>query len=149
MNDNIKKILCELQERGAKDIRKLLDAKADFSAAEWQSAAQVVDVIKDVECSIKDAVTTMAMEDEYGDDWDMGESKRGRMTDYYPMGDVSYGGRRNMSMRSNRHMGSSYAGEMDSAISNLHSLMNNAKSENERMMYQRFIEEAERERYGR
>ena len=149
MRDDIKKVFCELQDRAAKDIRKLLDAKADFSAAEWQAAGQAVDVIKDVEKSIKDATTTMAMEDEYGDDWDMGESKRGRMTDYYPMGDVSFGGRRNGSMRSTRRMGSSYAGEMDNAISNLHSLMNNAKSDSERMMYQKFIDEAERERYGR
>lgn len=149
MREDIKKTLCALQDRAAKDIQKLLDAKPDFSTTEWKAANDAMEIIKNVEKSIKDSTTTMAMEDEYGEDWSMDESKRGRMTDYYPMGDVSHGGRRNMSMRSNRHMGSSYAGEMDSAISNLHDLMNNAKSENERMMYQRFIEEAERERYGR
>lgn len=57
-------------------------------------------------------------------------------------------------MGGSSYMGSSYSGaayadEMDSAISNLQNLMNNAKTDSERMMYQRFIEEAERERYGR
>lgn len=160
MREDIKKTLCELQERAAKDIQKLLDAKTDFSVSEWKAASDAMDIIKDVEKSIKDATTTMAMEDEYGNEWDMGESKRGRMLDRYPMGDISYAGRRTGSMRSARHMGgssymgssysgASYAGEMDSAISNLQNLMNNAKTDNERMMYQRFIEEAERERYGR
>lgn len=149
MREDIKKVLCDLEERAMKDIQKLLEAKADFSTTEWQAAGQAVDIIKDVECAIKDAITTMAMNDEYGEEWeDYGDSKRGRMTDYYPMGDVSLGGRRNV--RTNKHMGgSSYAGEMDNAIANLHNLMNNAGSESERMMYKRFIDEAERERYRR
>lgn len=156
MREDTKKVLCELEERATKELKKLLDGKPDFSPTEWQSAGAVVDVIKDVEKSIKDTLTASAMEEEYGG-WDeMGESKRGHLTNYYPMGDVSFAGNRRGGVRTNnRYMGgssytgSSYAGEMDSAISNLHNLMNNAKSDSERMMYQRFIDEAERERYGR
>ena len=151
MREDTKKVLCELEERATKELRKLLDAKPDFSPTEWESAGKVVDVIKDVQKSIKDSLTASAMEEEYGgwDEWeDRGESKRGKMTSYYPMGDVTYAGRRS-GMRGSSYMGSSYAGEMDNAIANLHNLKNNAKSESERMMYQRFIDEAERERYGR
>lgn len=151
MREEIKKVLCDLEERAMNDIKKLLEAKPDFSTTEWKAAGEAVDIIKDVECAIKDATTTIAMNDEYGETWeDHGMSKRGRMIDYYPMGDVSYAGRRMSYPRSGRHMGgSSYAGEMDDAISNLRGLMNTAKTDSERMMYQRFIDEAESERYGR
>jgi hypothetical protein len=167
MTEEIKKILCKLQERAAKDIDKLLE-KPDINPTEWKSAGEAVDIIKDVEESIKSALTSIAMEEEFGEE--IGQSERGYMD--YPMRYIrpdggnslmgsSYAGarRRNAmgqymsdgrsSMNGNSYGGSSYHGEMDGAVANLRNLMNNAKTEQERMMYQRFIEEAERDRYGR
>lgn len=146
MREDIKKTLCELQERAAKDIKKLLD-KPDISPTEWQTAGAAVDIIKDVETSIKDALTSMAMEEEYGSMYG-GESERGmnykrNMTDYYPMGDVSFTGRRQSGNRSSWRQNASYSGAPDNTVANLRNLMNNANSESERMMYQRFIDEAE------
>lgn len=145
MKEDLKKVLCELEERATKDLRKLLDAKSDFTPTEWESAGKVVDAIKDIEKSMKDYLTATAMEEEYGG-WDEGESKRGMnygrrpIMDYYPP-EMNYGRHYN---RSGMRHGSSYTGEMDNAIANLRNLMNNASSETERMMYQRFIDEAER-----
>ncbi len=154
MKEELKKTLCELEERANKDIRKLLE-KPDISPTEWKTVGDVVDIIKDVECAIKDSVTTAAMEEEYGEEW--GQSERGYM--YRPEMGESYGGRRRNSMgqymsggprNTNSYMnGSSYHGEMNGAIANLRNLMNNANSEAERMMYQRFINEAEHDQYGR
>lgn len=141
MREDIKKTLYELQERAAKDIQKLLE-KGEITPTEWKSAGDAVDIIKDVECSIKDAITTSAMENEYGED-EYGTSEHGYSWKYpyvnRPNGESFAMGRRR----------SSYGGEMNNAIMNLRNLMNNASSENERMMYQRFIDEAEKDRYGR
>lgn len=164
MREETKKVLCDLEERATKDLRKLLEGKTDFSPTEWESAGKAVDVIKDVEKTIKNALTSAVMEEDLGGWEDQGESMRsGRSSyGYYPMNDMTYGrrGMRSNSSYNNRHYGgssyggssyndSSYAGEMDGAISNLKNLMSSAKTDAERMMYQRFIEEAERERFGR
>ena len=116
-----------MEERGTAELRKLLDSKPDFTPTEWEAAGKVVDAIKDIEKSIKDYLTAEAMEADYGDPWEENEDK---ITSYYP---------RYTHMK--KHM--------DSVIKNLHNLMENASSESERMMYQRFIDEAEKEHYGR
>lgn len=159
MKEDMKKTLCELQERAIKDIKKLLE-KPDISPTEWKAAGDAVDIIKDVEKSIKDALTSAAMEEEYGDPFDMGESERGMnygrnyRGGYYPMND-SFAGRRpgmRTNMAGNNHYprssygGTNYSEGPDNTITNLRNLMNNASSESERMMYQRFIDEAERMR---
>ena len=137
MKEDIRNILCDLQERAAKDIRKLLDTKPDFSAAEWKAAGDAVDVIKDVEESIKDALTSAAMKEEYGGYEERGDSERMPMNygrhEYWHTSRPTYGG-------------NSYNSGSDQPVMNLRKLMNNANSESERMMYQRFIEEAERMR---
>ena len=149
MREDTKKVLCELEERATKEIRKLLDAKPDFSPTEWESAGKVVDVIKDVEKSIKDTLTASAMEEEYGG-WDEMEDKEHGMSygrrpimDYYPP-ELNYGRRYYKGSYGNngRSYNMSY-GNNQSTIANLRNLMNNASSESERMMYQRFIDEAE------
>lgn len=150
MREDIKKTLCELQERAAKDIRKLLDAKADFSPTEWKAAGDAVDIIKDVEKSIKDAITSAAMEEEYPTPFEEGESYRsmsyGRsmIPNYYAREDMNYGRRNSRGSYNNSYRGSSYSNGNSSAIANLRELMNNASTDSERMMYQRFIDEAER-----
>lgn len=152
MRDFIKETLCELQERAAKDIKNLLDTKTDFTPTEWKSVGEAVDIIKDVEKSIKDAYTSMAMESEYGEEYGVSERGSSYRGGYYPAKGSSYAmnnGRRESYAMGSRRNGSSYAGEMDSAIANLRNMMNNAGSESERMMYQRFIEEAESEKYMR
>ena len=137
MREDIKRTLCALQERAAKDIQKLLDAKSDFSPTEWKSASEAMDIIKDVEKSIKDATTTMAMEDEYGSTWEEEDSYMG----------MNYGRRSmpnyNRRMPKNSYRGSSYSNGNSATIANLRNLMDNASNESERMMYQRFIDEAE------
>lgn len=138
MREDIKRTLCELQERAAKDIQKLLDAKPDFSTTEWKAASDAMDIIKDVEKSIKDALTSTAMEEEFGSsNWEEEDSYRGSNYGRYQAPNYS---RR---MYRNSYRGSSYGNGNSSAISNLKNLMNNATSESERMMYQRFIDEAE------
>lgn len=155
MREDIKKILCDLQEKAAMDIKKLMDAKPDFTPTEWKSVGDAVDIIKDVEEAIKDAITTMAMENEYMEEGGMSERGYRRDPYYsYNNGD-SYAGRRRNSMGQYMNEGgtsrnmSSYGGDMNGAVMNLRNLMNNATSESERMMYQRFIDEAEHNRYGR
>ena len=161
MREFVKEVLCDLQERAAKDIKKLMEAKPDFTPTEWKSAGDAVDVIKDVECSIKDAITTMAMESEYPED--TGMSERG----YYRNGGDSYAGNRRRNPMNGQYMsegrnsyngnsyngnsygGSSYSGDMNGAVMNLRNLMNNAKTDSERMMYQRWLNEAEHDTYGR
>lgn len=145
MREDIKKTLCDLQERAAKDIQKLLDAKSDFSPTEWKAASDAMDIIKDVEKSIKDALTSAAMEEEYGSAWDEEDSYRnmnyGRypMQNYYAKDGMNYGRR----PAKNSYRGSSYSNGNSTTVANLRNLMNNATSESERMMYQRFIDEAE------
>ena len=157
MREFVKEVLCDLQERAAKDIKKLMEAKPDFTPTEWKSAGDAVDIIKDVECSIKDAVTTMAMESEYPED--TGMSERGYM---YRNGGDSYAGNRRRNPMNGQYMsegrnsyngnsygGSSYNGDMNGAVMTLRNLMNNAKTDSERMMYQRWLNEAEHDTYGR
>ena len=152
MREFVKDVLCDLQERAAKDIKKLMEAKPDFTPTEWKSAGDAVDVIKDVECAIKDAITTMAMQSEYPEE--TGMSERGYM--YRSNGDSYAGNRRRnptngqyMSDSRNSYGGSSYVGDMNGAIMTLRNLMNNAKTDSERMMYQRWLNEAEHDTYGR
>ena len=137
MREDIKRTLCDLQERAAKDIKKLLDAKTDFSPTEWKAVSDAMDVIKDVEKSIKDATTTMAMEDEYGPSWEEEDSYRNMNYGRYPMQNY------NRKMPRNSYRGSSYSNGNSATIANLRNLMENASNESERMMYQRFIDEAE------
>ena len=152
MREFVKDVLCDLQERAAKDIKKLMEAKPDFTPTEWKSAGDAVDVIKDVECAIKDAITTMAMQSEYPEE--TGMSERGYM--YRSNGDSYAGNRRRnpmngqyMSDARNSYGGSSYTGDMNGAVMTLRNLMNNAKTDSERMMYQRWLNEAEHDTYGR
>lgn len=165
MKDDMKKTLCELQDRAVNDIKNLL-AKPEITPTEWKSAGEAVDIIKDVEKAIKDATTTMAMESEYIEE--PGSYERGYRRGGYGYGYGMYpemyegygGGRRRNSMgqymaegSSNRSGNSymtggsygnqSYRAEMGNAVSNLRNLMNNATNENERMLYQRLINEAE------
>lgn len=128
-------ILCQFEERAIKDIKKLL-AKDDITPAEWNTAGEAVDIIKDI-------ATIKAMKEEYPDE--MGEStryyRRGNgMNSYnmYPDYD-SYGVRNMMGRR-----GSSYAAEMNNAATNIRNLMNQSTNENERNMYARWLDEAER-----
>lgn len=149
MREDIKRTLCELQERAAKDIQKLLDAKTDFSPTEWKAASDAMDIIKDVEKSVKDALTSAAMEEEYGTGWEEEDSSyRGMNYGRYPMANygrrMSRGSYRESSYNNgNAYKGSSYSNGSSSAVANLRNLMSNATSESERMMYQRFIDEAE------
>ena len=133
MHDTID-ILCQLEERAVKDIKKLL-MKDDITPAEWDTAGKAVDIIKDV-------ATTKAMKEEYPEE--MGESSRY----YYRGGSNSYGkypdydGYSGRGMNSRR--GSSYASEMSNAANNIRNLMNQTTNENERNMYARWLDEAER-----
>lgn len=135
MKDTID-ILCQLEERAIRDIRKLL-VKDDITPAEWDTAGKAVDIIKDI-------TTTKAMKEEYPAD-EMGEStryyRRGNGTNSYAMRPDydSYGGH-NMMMR----RGSSYASEMNNAANNIRNLMNQTTNESERNMYARWLDEAER-----
>ena len=142
MKEDLKDTLCKLQERAAKDIEKLL-AKPDITPTEWHAAYEVIDIIKDVEEAIKDSLTSAAMEEEYGDNY-----RRGFMPRHYDSYSNDYGRRRNsmgqyMNGGPNSRGSSYYTGETNSAVMNLRRLMNNAHSDEERMMYQRFIDEAE------
>ena len=141
MKDNMD-ILCQFEERAIKDIKKLL-VKDDITPAEWNTAGEAVDIIKDI-------ATIKAMKEEYPDE-DMGESARyyrrgngmgnsyGMYPDYDSYGVRSMGGRRGSS-----YGGSSYGAEMNSAANNIRNLMNQSTNENERNMYARWLDEAER-----
>ena len=81
-------------------------------------------------------------------------SERGYM--YRSNGDSYAGNRRRnpmngqyMSDARNSYGGSSYTGDMNGAVMTLRNLMNNAKTDSERMMYQRWLNEAEHDTYGR
>lgn len=119
-DETVTKVLCELEERAIKDIKKLL-IKDDILPAEWDTAGKAVDIIKDI-------VTVKAMQDEYGEE--EGASYRA-----YPR---RYDGNYPIDRRA------TYNHEMSNVTANIRNLMNNATSENERMMYQRFLEEADR-----
>lgn len=145
------KILCKVEDRLFADLGNLMDKK-EINQAEWKAAFDALD-------GIKDAITSAAMKMEYPEE-EYGDSERGygrmyrRNYGMYPM-DESFAGPRQMRDNMGRYMSggnynggrSSYHGEMNNMTTNLRNLMNSATSENERAMYQRFLEEAER--YGR
>lgn len=133
MKDNMD-ILCQLEERAIKDIKKLL-VKDDITPAEWDTAGKAVDIIKDI-------TTTKAMKEEYPEE--EGESSR-----YYRRGNgMSYAMYPDYDMYSRRdasgRRGSSYASEMSNAANNIRNLMNQATTDTERNMYARWLDEAER-----
>lgn len=133
MKDNTVDILCQLEERAVKDIKKLL-MKDDIKPDEWKTAGEAVDIIKDI-------ATTKAMKEEYPEEEGYSEKmyRRAMFPDYE--GDS----RRYMNGGNRRHMnGSSYAAEMNNAAMNIRNLMNQATNETERNMYARWLDEAER-----
>lgn len=151
MSEEDKKVLCDLEKKAFKDIKKLLE-KPDISPTEWDAALKAVRVIEKSEKAVTSALTSMAMEEEYGPYEDHEESGRGRMN--YRWGDQdnreshwSYPTKANWHTQPNYNNRSSYSNSYssgpDNTIANLRNLMNNANSESERMMYQRFIDEAE------
>lgn len=148
MRDEID-ILCQLKERAIKDVKKLL-VKDDIKPEEWKVAGEAIDIIKDI-------TTTKAMMEEYPEE-------EGYSTSYRRGGRGSYAMYPDWEMRSGYNMydrrymsdgngnggrggnggGSSYAAEMNNAATNLRNLMNQATNENERNMYARWLDEAER-----
>lgn len=142
MKDNTVDILCQLEERAVKDIKKLL-MKDDITPAEWDTAGKAVDIIKDV-------TTTKAMKEEYPEEEEGYSEKmyRRMYPDYdgYSRRYMNGGNRMYMNDGMNRgsRTNSSYAAEMNNAAINLRNLMNQATNETERSMYARWLDEAER-----
>lgn len=143
------KVLCDLEERAVKDIKELLK-KPDISPTEWKTASEgPVDVIKDI-------ITIGAMIDYKPED--EGYFERMYRRPEFMDNDMAYAGGR-MRGSNGRYMNdgtqhrtpsynnTSYHGEMGNLVTNLRNQMNNANSEGERRMYQRFIEEAEQGRW--
>ena len=124
------KDLCDLAEKAHKDIKKLLK-KEDITPEEWKTAGAAIDILKDIS-------TIKAMEEEYGSGGDYSAMRKSYMSD----GDIYSRGRRYYNSGDYRN---SYHGEPgNAATEKIRNLMNSATSENERMTYQRFLDENER-----
>lgn len=138
-DDDTIRVLCELEERVVKDIKKSLK-KDEIPAAEWHVLNEASEIIKNVR-------TTKAM-DGAGYFEDTNDYERGMSYRYYPMEDNGYyNGRTRGSNGRYRSDGNNYNADQPSIAANLRNLMNNANSESERMAYKRLLDETER--YGR
>lgn len=142
MKDNTVDILCQLEERAVKDIKKLL-MKDDIKPDEWKTAGEAVDIIKDI-------ATTKAMKEEYPEEEGYSERmyRRAMYPDYDGYSGRYMGGGNRMYMGDGTMRGSrtntSYANEMNNAAANIRTLMNQATNETERSMYAKWLDEAER-----